>query len=73
VSFLGLRTSRDRAETFDTNHLRVLARQLFEAGIEGEDLFEAMWEHHDRTGLEPRHIFAEYKALTVSPAAEQMR
>ena len=45
-----------------------IARQFFDAGLEGEELFAAIWAHHDLTGLEPRDIFHEYKLLHSGPA-----
>lgn len=51
----------DRAE--------LIARQLFDAGLEGEELYAAMWAEHDRTGIEPRILFTEYKLLGIEPAA----
>jgi len=69
MSFLNLRLGRNRADQLGADwDVKVIARQLFDAGLEEDDLFEAMWEHHDRTGLEARHIFAEYKALRTTAA-----
>lgn len=55
VWLLGRRTQRATAET--------IARQLLDEGLEGEELFQAMWDWHDTTGIETRDMFAHYKTL----------
>ncbi|MDF2444750.1 MAG: hypothetical protein JWR01_2953 [Subtercola sp.] len=68
MSLRGLRLSSDHTDTPGTGgDAKVIARQLSDAGLEDEELFNAMWEQHDRTGLEARHIFAEYQALVAQP------
>ncbi|WP_188681316.1 hypothetical protein [Subtercola lobariae] len=40
-----------------------IAKELFDAGLQGEALYTAMWEWHDLTGLETRDMFTHYQQL----------
>ena len=62
------RIRRDRADQ-QSAVAALVAKRLFDEGLEGEELFVAMWDCHDETGLETRDIFAEYQLLARPPAA----
>ena len=40
-----------------------IAKDLLDRGLEDEALFTAMWEWHDKTGIETRDMFAQYQKL----------
>jgi hypothetical protein len=55
-----LLTSRRRGKKVTA---KTIAQDLYDAGLQDEELFTAMWDWHDTTGIETRDMYTHYKAL----------
>ncbi|WP_172592271.1 hypothetical protein [Subtercola boreus] len=42
---------------------KTIAEDLYAGGLQGEDLYKAMWDWHDQTGIETRDMYTHYQTL----------